>query len=88
MSPRARHHHELLTGASVPAADRPLSTKELLARLEGERVIPLPEVGRLNDLSVDTLKRHYSGLIVRVSTGRLGMRLKDALSIAQPLDAA
>ena len=64
------------------------STKELLAGLEGERVISLAEAGRLNDLSIDTLKRNHTALIVRTSAGRLGMRLKDALAIAQPLNAA
>jgi hypothetical protein len=88
MSPRARHHHQLLTGANVPAAGRPLPTKELLAGLEGERIVSLLEVGRLNDLSIDTLKRRHADKIVRMSTGRLGMRLKDALSLAHPLNAA
>jgi hypothetical protein len=86
MSPRARHHAELLAGAANQGRFR--ATSELLAGLEGERIISLPEAGRLNDISVDTIRRKYANLIVRMSDKRVGMRLKDALSLAQPLDAA
>jgi hypothetical protein len=72
---------ELLAGLAS------LSTEEILAALEGERVLKLPVVGRLNDISVDTIKRKYPHLIVRMSDGRIGMRLRHALSIAQPIDA-
>jgi hypothetical protein len=63
------------------------STKELLSGLEGERIVSLVESARLNGISIDTLKRRHSDKILRLSTGRLGMRLKDALNIAQPLTA-
>ena len=61
---------------------------ELLSALEGMRVISLPEAARLNDLSVDTLRRRYGHLILKLSDKRVGMRLRDALSLAQPIDAA
>jgi hypothetical protein len=60
----------------------------VLAALEGERVLSLPEVARLNGTSVDTIKRRHASKIVRVSDKRVGMKLKDALAIAQPLNAA
>jgi hypothetical protein len=64
------------------------STSELLVGLEGERIISLSEAARLNGTSVDTLKRHHSDKIVRMSDKRVGMRLKHALTLAQPLNAA
>jgi hypothetical protein len=64
------------------------STAELLTELEGERVISLNEVGRLNNLSVDTIKRQHSDKIVRTATHRVGMRLKHALALARPLEPA
>jgi hypothetical protein len=62
------------------------TTRELLEGLEGERVIPLPEAGRMNSISVDTIMREHSDKVVRVSPGRLGMKLKDVLAIAQPIN--
>ena len=38
------------------------TTTELLAGLEGERVVSLAEAGRLNDLSIDTLRRRHANL--------------------------
>jgi hypothetical protein len=85
MSPRARHHAELLAGVANQGSFRP--TSELLAGLEGERIISLPEAARLNGTSVDTLKRRHSDKIVKMSDKRVGMRLKHALTLAQPLNA-
>jgi hypothetical protein len=79
----SRTHHRASVGE---APFRP--TAELLSALEAERIIPLHEVARLNGTSVDTIKRHHGDKIVRMSDKRIGMRLKDALSIAQPLTAA
>jgi hypothetical protein len=47
------------------------------------RVAPMPEVERLSGLSSDTIKKHYRHLLVRVSPRRIGMRVRDALAIAQ-----
>ena len=84
-SPRARHHAELIEHVGE-GRFRP--TSELLAGLEGERIISLPEVARLNGTSVDTIKRRHADKIVRMSDKRIGMRLKHALSLAQPLALA
>jgi hypothetical protein len=86
MSPRARHHAELLAGLAKQPPFRP--TSELLAGLEGERIISLNEAARLNGTSVDTLRRCHSDKIVKMSEKRVGMRLKHALTLAQPLDVA
>jgi hypothetical protein len=48
-----------------------------------ESVIPIsPDVEEVTSLSKYTLKRHYSDKIVRLSPRRLGMKLRDALAIA------
>jgi hypothetical protein len=63
------------------------STSQLLAGVEGERIISLTEASRLAGVSIDTIKRRHGGKIVRMSTKRIGMRLRDVLTLAQPLDA-
>jgi hypothetical protein len=50
--------------------------------IELQRIIDLKEVSRLTNLSVDTLKRRYAQKILRLSPRRLGMRVRDALTIA------
>jgi hypothetical protein len=49
--------------------------------LELERVLPLIEVAALTGLSQDTLKRHYAHLIRHLSPRRIGMKVRDAISI-------
>jgi hypothetical protein len=82
MSLNARHHAELLAGlANLP-------TSELLRALDGERVISVAEASRMNGVSTDTFMRRFRHLVVKITDKRRGVRLKHALSIAQPLDAA
>jgi hypothetical protein len=50
--------------------------------LELERVISIAEAERLTSLSRDGLQRHHRDKIVRLSPRRVGMRLRDALAIA------
>jgi hypothetical protein len=64
------------------------STSQLLAGIEGERIVSLVEASRLAGVSIDTLKRRHGDKIVRMSAKRIGMRLRHVLSLAQPLDAA
>jgi hypothetical protein len=85
MSPRTLHHAKFLAGVANQSIK---STSELLSGLEGERIISLPEVARLNGTSVDTIKRHYGKLILRMSDKRIGMKLKHALNLAQPFNIA
>ena len=47
--------------------------------IEMERIAPLKEAARLKGISVDTLRRHYRHLFVKISPRRLGMRIRDAL---------
>ena len=55
----------------------------LLAGIEGQRIVPLKEASRLAGVSVDTLRKHYRALIVRVGPKRVGMRLVDVISIGE-----
>ena len=50
--------------------------------LERESVRPLKEIKELTSLSPDTLKRRYAEYVVELSPGRLGMKLKHGLAIA------
>jgi hypothetical protein len=52
--------------------------------LELKRIVDLKEASRLSGLSVDSIKRHHSQNIMRLSPRRLGMRVGDALMLAQP----
>jgi hypothetical protein len=82
MSLNARHHAELLTGlANLP-------TSELVRVLDGERVISVAEASRLNSISTDTFMRRFRHLVVKITDKRRGVKLKHALAIAKPLDAA
>jgi DNA-binding Lrp family transcriptional regulator len=81
MSLRARHHAELLDGIAQ------LPTSELLRALDGERVISVAECARMNGISADTVMRRFRHLVVKITDKRVGVKLKDALTIAQPLDA-
>ena len=47
-----------------------------------ERILPLTEVTGITSLSEDSLKRHHRDKIKQLSPRRLGMKLKDALAIA------
>jgi hypothetical protein len=80
MSKNARNHGELLAGLAG------LSTEEILNALAGERVIPVPYAAHLNSISVDTYMRRHRGTVVKVTDKRIGVKLKDALAIARPLD--
>jgi hypothetical protein len=46
-----------------------------------DRMLSLDEAAVLTRLSRDSLKRHYSHLIRQLSLRRVGIRLRDALSI-------
>jgi hypothetical protein len=58
--------------------------------LELERMLTLEEVAELTGLSPDTLRRRYAHLIKKLSPRRVGMRMRDALSIgeSEPKSAA
>jgi hypothetical protein len=54
-----------------------------LSALELLRVAPMDEASRLAGASEDTLRRHHSDKIVKVSPRRDGMRVVDALMLNQ-----
>jgi hypothetical protein len=51
---------------------------------ELHRVVSLKEASRLSGLSADSIKRHHSDKIINLSPRRRGMRMRDALMLAQP----
>ena len=55
--------------------------------LEGERIIGLREAAEIAGVSTDTLRRRYGHLVIRLSPRRVGIRLRDVLSIGQPQPA-
>jgi hypothetical protein len=63
------------TSDGSPRPNAPFSAIEL------ERVISLPEVSQLTGLSEDSLRRHYAHLISRLSPRRVGMKLRNAITI-------
>jgi hypothetical protein len=72
----------------APAGERPstdIITRPPPARgppeIEFERIVTLDEAAKLAGISVDGLRRHYAHLIRRLSPRRVGMRVRDALSI-------
>jgi hypothetical protein len=48
---------------------------------ELERVLPLDEAAVLTGLSQDSIRRYYKHLILHLSPRRVGIRLRDVLSI-------
>jgi hypothetical protein len=60
---------------------RPRNPFPPTAKFELDRILSIDEVVALSGLSRDTIRRHYSHLIRRLSPRRLGMRLGDALTI-------
>jgi hypothetical protein len=46
------------------------------------RIVTLREAAQLAGCSEDTLKRRHSSKIIRISPRRLGMRIRDALFLA------
>jgi hypothetical protein len=68
-----------------PSRDDPNSVTlaRLLAAVEGNRVIPLGEAARLLAISKSTIKRNYGDLLVRVGARRVGLKLKDVLSLVK-----
>jgi hypothetical protein len=50
--------------------------------LQLESVIPIGEVAKITSLSRDAILEHYKHLCVKLSTARWGMKLRNALAIA------
>lgn len=49
--------------------------------MELEKIVGMNEAASLSGVSEDTLKRHHSDKIIRLSPRRLGMRVRDALRL-------
>jgi hypothetical protein len=53
-----------------------------LSALELARIAPLSEASHLSGLSEDTLRRSHSDKLLKLSERRTGMRVRDALMLA------
>jgi hypothetical protein len=56
---------------------------ELRPDLELQRVITLREAAEISGISLDTIRRRYPQIIIKLSPRRVGVRLRDALSIGE-----
>lgn len=54
---------------------------ELRPDLELQRVVTLREAAEISGISLDTIRRRYPQIIIKLSPRRIGVRLRDALSI-------
>jgi hypothetical protein len=50
--------------------------------IELQRIVDLKEASRLSGLSIDSIKRHHRDKILKLSPRRCGMRVRDALMLA------
>jgi hypothetical protein len=74
-------------GAPKPDIDHnggPLLDSGQPSWTELQRVINLKQASQLSGLSVDSIKRHHRDKIIDLSPRRRGMRVRDALMLAQP----
>ena len=54
---------------------------ELRPDLELQRVVTLREAAEISGISLDTIRRRHPQIIIKLSPRRIGVRLRDALSI-------
>ena len=69
------------SGQSASRRRHPRNPFPPTARFELDRILSIDEVVALSGLSRDTIRRHHSHLIRRLSPRRLGIRLGDALTM-------
>jgi hypothetical protein len=55
----------------------------VLPLVERLRIVPLAEAARLSGISEDSLRRHHSSKLIRLSPRRIGMRQGDALLLSE-----
>jgi hypothetical protein len=56
--------------------------------LELERIVPLKDGAELQSTSVDSIKRNQADKVIRLGPRRLGIRVRDALKLPDPPNAA
>jgi hypothetical protein len=69
----------------MPTDEKPTAHLPLVERL---RIVSLAEAARLAGVSEDSLRRHHSEKLIRLSPRRVGMRQGDALMIVGSDDVA
>lgn len=66
----------------------PTHAADRLPWIELQRIAPLSEAARLSGLSINSLKRHHRSKFIQLSERRFGMRVADALMLANEDEAA
>jgi hypothetical protein len=83
----ARTRGKFVTGSDDrPAAEDPPApfwSRGPPTAFELERMLTLDEVAEFRGLSKDSVRRHYGHLIRRLSPRRVGMKLRDVLTIGK-----
>jgi hypothetical protein len=67
--------------------DNSTTSDDRLKWIELQRIAPLSEAARLSGLSIDSLKRHHRTKFIQLSERRFGMRVRDALMLADTREA-
>jgi len=62
---------------------RRLETEPLPTAVQLMRIVSLRQAAELAGVSARTMQRTHPDKIIRISPGRLGMRVRDALMIAE-----
>jgi hypothetical protein len=60
-----------------------LEIDALPEEVELMRIVNIPEAARLAGISKNTLKARFADKIIQITPGRIGMRVRDALKIAE-----
>jgi hypothetical protein len=63
----------------MPTPSQRPPRRPLSAELELERIVSLAEGAELSSLSEDSLIRHHRDKLIKLSPGRYGLRIRDAL---------
>jgi predicted DNA-binding transcriptional regulator AlpA len=69
--------------AVAEASPTPFWSREPPTAYELERMLTLEEVAQFLGLSEDSIRRHYAHLIRRLSPRRVGIKLRDVLTIGK-----
>lgn len=60
------------------------SDQELSQSLELERLITIEKASEIVGISYDLFRRHYGHLICRITPRRIGVRVRDLLTVGCP----
>ena len=68
----------------MPTTKHPIPPSSELSALERERVLGKAETVRVSGMSWDTIRRNHGDKIIRLSPRRVGVKLRDVISLSMP----